>query len=120
METTLFIVLLGSIVALLSTLSMLWIKTRDHPAPNIKIGWPLMPETERAEAYRAAPDTALWRATLADLDQAWLEWGDRALDEDLPEAKVRFALGGQAALGELRVQFERREAEARKREPTPR
>ena len=73
-----------------------------------------MPEVERTAAFLTAPNNPLWRATLAVLDEKLLEISDRAVDEKLPDAEMRFHLGGQAALMELRVELERCETNARR------
>lgn len=72
----------------------------------------LMPEDERQAAYLQAPGHALFAAILADLDDLTLSKSDDAVDEDLPEAKMRFRLGGQDALLEFKERLQVRAKEA--------
>jgi hypothetical protein len=73
-------------------------------------------EAELGEMFLHAPDSPLWRATLAVLDQEVQEGLERCLDERLTIEQMRSRLGGVGALLELKQVFEEREVEARRRQ----
>jgi hypothetical protein len=76
----------------------------------------VMTEKDKALAFRSAPDTMLWRAILASIDELAMEYSDRAVNEEESDRKVWRYLGGQEALMELKTRFLERENEARKKE----
>lgn len=73
----------------------------------------LLTEESREAAFLKAPDNELFLAVLADLQEFAVEVSDRALDRKLPEAEVRWHLGGCEALLEFLERLQERERDAR-------
>lgn len=86
----------------------------EGPAPIRILG--AMPESERRAAFREAPNSLLWRATLAELDELAIEVSDRSLNPTQSNEMLRWHAGGQDALLEFKARLQEREAQARRKE----
>lgn len=76
----------------------------------------VLTEREMAEGFALAPESKLWGAVLAQLDEKIVEVSDRPLDEKMGNGQMRYHLGGQAALLEFKETLLEREREARERQ----
>lgn len=74
-------------------------------------------ETELTERFRNAPNSPLWEAVLAVIDDTTLDAIDQAAQRTVPVEEKNFLLGSVDGLQQLRQRLAEYEAAAREQPP---